>query len=123
MMTTTTLKLLDMKCVKRQDTVGKDTVRILVNGSTPSGPHFMVTGGEITLNSSYNFSNGEPAKIHLWEQDGPNFDPHEDKNDDDYLGEVIVPATPTTNPDRVTVNFNRLSGAFYEVTYTVVQTA
>jgi hypothetical protein len=101
------LHIKTLKCVKKQDAVGADEARLLMNGSTISGPHSLGKGDSVTLNTIRSFSGS--VKVTLME---------DDPGTDDNLGTVTITDTQA-GIGTLTAFFNALPGADYHMTYDV----
>jgi hypothetical protein len=108
-----TLTIVDVECVKRQDTVGPDSIHVHVGGIHLAGPLAMGKKDVVTLppNTIRQF-NGS-AEIELIEVDGA-----PGGSDDESLGKHTVTAAQAGS-GILTGHFNRLSGADYHVRYRV----
>ena len=97
-----TLKITELKCVKLQDSISKDEIRIDVDGRRLSGPHIMKKKKVLSLSSQRDFTGS--AKIQLYE---------EDKNsNDDFLGSHTVKEEEVGLGTRV-AHFNARTKADY----------
>jgi hypothetical protein len=101
------LHIKTLKCVKKDDVIGKDEVRLRANGVTISGPHKLGKGDTVALNARPPFSGS--IKVTLVDEDG---------GKDDVLGSVTVTETQA-GLDTLTAFFNALPGADYHMTYDV----
>lgn len=101
------LHIKTLKCVKKDDVIGKDEVVVQMNGVTISGPHKLGKGDDVTLNTLRSFTN--PAKVTLIDEDG---------GKDDNLGSVTITDTQA-GIGTLTAFFNALPGADYHMTYDV----
>jgi hypothetical protein len=107
-----TLTIVDVKCVKKQDTVGQDSIHVHVDGKHLAGPFAMGKTDVVTLrDATYNFTGS--ANIELIEVDGS-----VGGSNDESLGSVTVRAAQA-GPSILTGDFNRLSGADYQIRYKV----
>lgn len=107
-----TLTVVDVKCIKKQDTVGQDSIHVHVDGKHLAGPLAMGTKDEKVLrNATYNFTGS--ATIELIEVDGS-----VGGSNDESLGTVTVRAAQA-GPSILTGEFNRLPGAAYTINYKV----
>ena len=107
-----TLTIVDVKCVKKQDTVGQDSIHVHVDGKHLAGPFSMgKTDVATPPNATYNFTGS--ANIELIEVDGS-----VGGSNDENLGSFTVKDRPTGR-DPVPADFNRLSGAAYILRYKV----
>jgi hypothetical protein len=107
-----TLTIVDVECVKKQDTVGQDSIHVHVDGKHLAGPLAMGKGDVVGLsNATYNFTGS--ANIELIEVDGS-----VGGGNDENLGSVTVRAAQA-GPAILTGEFNRLSGADYHIRYKV----
>jgi hypothetical protein len=107
-----TLTILDVGCIKKQDTVGHDSIIVRADGEKIAGPFPIGKGDVVPLHSVTHVFN-DSVDLALIEVDGA-----VGGSNDEHLGSVTVKDTPT-GPDPVTDNFNRLSGASYFVKYKV----
>lgn len=103
----TELHIKTLKCVKKDDLIGKDEVVVQVNGGTVSGPHKLGKGDSVTLNTLRSFTSS--AKVTLIDEDG---------GKDDTLGTVTI-TDSQAGIGTLTAFFNALAGADYHMTYDV----
>jgi hypothetical protein len=101
------LHIKTLKCVKKDDVIGKDEVVVEMNGVTVSGPHKLGKGDTVTLNTLRTFTTS--TKVTLVDQDG---------GKDDTLGSVTITDTQA-GIGTLTAFFNALAGADYHMTYDV----
>jgi hypothetical protein len=106
--TMATLKILEVECVKVQDSTGKDEISVEVDGAHLSGPHEMGRKDVITLNATHTFTGS--VAITLME---------EDPGTDDNLGTVWARESQI-GQGTLTGTLHRLSGADYHIKYYVV---
>ena len=106
-----TLTIVDVECVKKQDTVGRDSIHVHVNGAHLSGPLSMGTKDVITLNAGVDFTGS--ADIELIEVDG-SFG----GSNDDHLGTVTA-TEAQAGLGTMSGTFHRLSGADYHIRFSV----
>ena len=107
-----TLTIVDVECVKKQDTVGQDSIHVHVDGKHLAGPFSMGKTDVVTLpNTTYPFTGS--ASIELIEVDGAY-----GGGNDESLGKVTASAAQAGS-GILTGNFHRLSGADYHVRYKV----
>jgi hypothetical protein len=99
-----------LKCVRLQDAVGPDTVKIVTDGELLSGPHIIRKGMELPLHETYDFTGS--VKVTLVEVDGKS------GKHDDTLGDVTVHAGLAGLGDQDAA-FDDLTHAFYNVTFHV----
>ena len=104
-----TLTIVDVECVKKQTTVGRDEIHVHVNGGHLAGPLTMGTKDVITLNAVVNFTSS--AAIELIEVDPGG-------GNDDNLGTVTATASQAGLGTQ-SGNFHRLPGADYHIRYSV----
>ena len=103
-----TLKITELECVKKQETVGKDKIRIEVDGTTLSGPHTMKKNQVLRLSEERDFTGKVPISLY-----------EEDKNSrDDYLGSVYINESHA-GLGTLTGNFHHLRGTDYHLKYSV----
>ena len=104
-----TLKITELKCVKKQDSISKDEVRIDVDDIRGfSGPHTMKKKQALRLSATHTFAGC--ARIKLYE---------EDKNSrDDYLGDHTIKEEEAGLGTRV-AHFNERTKADYHIKYYV----
>ena len=101
------LHIKTLKCVKKHDPTGKDEAKLVINGSTISGPHTLGKGDSVTLNYRRSFTGS--VVVALVEQDA---------GQDDSLGSVTIKDTQAGSGDR-TANFDFQQNADYTMTYRV----
>ncbi|MFI5592072.1 hypothetical protein ACIA5G_43985 [Amycolatopsis sp. NPDC051758] len=101
------LHIKNLKCVKKQDTVGKDSAILRVNGATVSGPHLLGKGDDVTLNTLRTFTSS--ISVTLIE---------EDAGADDDLGTVTI-TDSQAGIGTLTAFFNARTHADYHMTYDV----
>jgi len=107
-----TLTIVDVECVKKQDTVGSDSIHIHVGGNHLAGPFAMGKGDVVTLpNTTFPFKRS--AEIELIEVDGA-----VGGSNDESLGKWTV-TEAQAGRGILTGDFHRLSGADYHVRYKV----
>ena len=102
------LELKELKCIRKQDTVGNDDPKILVDGRTVYGPGSIGKGGKVVLNRTALFTS--TAQVQLIEVDS---------GSDDDMGTITVRGASQVNQGTQTGEFHR-TNADYELTYTVV---
>ena len=103
----TQLHIKTLKCVKKDDVIGKDDVVVQMNGVKVSGPHKLGKGDDVTLNTLRSFTSS--VKVTLIDEDG---------GKDDNLGSVTITDTQA-GIGTLTAFFNALKGADYHLTYDV----
>lgn len=101
------LHIKKLKCVKKDDVIGKDEASLQVNGSTISGPHLLGKGDSVTLTAMRSFTGS--IKVTLVD---------EDAGKDDTLGTVTITDTQA-GIGTLTAFFNALPSADYHMTYDV----
>ena len=106
------LTIVDVECVKKQDTVGQDSIHVHVNGTHEGGPYSMGTRDVRVLNGVTRAFT-DFAIIELIEVDGA-----VGGSNDESLGTVTARATDAGR-GILTGTFNRLNGASYLVRYRV----
>ena len=98
----------NLKCVQRQDAVGRDRAYLQINGRTVAGPYSMAKGDNVWVNVKEGFT-GEEVFVTLMEEDaGP----------DDNLGRVRIDAGLVGDGIH-TGTFHAKAGADYHMTYDV----
>lgn len=102
------LELKELKCIRKQDTVGNDEPKIVVDGRTVYGPGNISKGGKATLNRTALFTG--TAQVQLIEVDA---------GSDDDMGTITVSGAAQVNRGTQTGEFHR-THSDYELTYTVV---
>ena len=106
------LTIIDVECVKKQDTVGHDTIYVQVDGNYLAGPLSLGKRDVVGLsNATYNFTGS--ANIELIEVDGK-----VGGSNDENLGSVTVRAAQA-GPAILSGDFNRLNGADYLIRYKI----
>ena len=105
-----TLKIIELKCVKKQDSISRwDEVRIDVDGKRLSGPHTINKKKALPLSAQRDFTGS--ATIKLYE---------EDKNSkDDFLGSHMVKEEEFGLGERI-AHFNEKKRADYHIRYCVM---
>ena len=106
------LTIVDVECVKKQDTVGQDSIHVHVSGTHLAGPLAMGTRDVRVLNGVTRAFT-DFAIIELIEVDGA-----VGGGNDESLGTVTARASDAGR-GILTGNFNRLNGADYHVRYRV----
>lgn len=101
------LQIQKLKCVKKDDVIGKDEASLQVGGVTISGPHKLGKGDSVTLTAKRTFTGS--IKVTLVD---------EDAGKDDTLGTVTITDTQA-GIGTLTAFFNDLPGADYHMTYDV----
>jgi hypothetical protein len=108
-----TLKVLTMECVKKQDTVGQDSIHVHVDGTHLAGPFAMgKTDVKVFSGATRDFTGS--AILELIEVDGKF-----GGSNDESLGTVTVQEAQA-GQGSIGCDFNRLSGADYHVEYEVI---
>lgn len=102
------LELKELKCVRKQDTVGDDDPKLIVDGRTVYGPGSIKKGGKVTLNRTALFTG--TAQVQLIEVDA---------GSDDDMGTITVRGAAQVNRGTQTGEFQR-PHSDYELTYSVV---
>ncbi|WIX98709.1 hypothetical protein QRX60_32185 [Amycolatopsis mongoliensis] len=101
------LHIKKLKCVKKDDVIGRDEASLQVDGVTISGPHTLGKGDAVTLTAKRTFTGS--IKVTLVDEDG---------GKDDVLGSVTITETQAGIGDLLAF-FNALPGADYHMTYDV----
>ena len=101
------LHIKTLKCVKKHDPTGKDEAKLVINGSTISGPHTLGKGDSVTLNVREDFAGS--MQVTLIEADG---------GKDDDLGTVTIRDSLAGDGNQ-TAFFNAKTHADYHMTYDV----
>jgi hypothetical protein len=101
------LHIKTLKCVKKDDVIGKDEASLQVGGVTISGPHTLGKGDDVTLNTLRAFTGS--IKVTLIEVDS---------GKDDDLGSVTITDTQA-GIGNLTGFFNTKTSADYHMTYDV----
>lgn len=102
------LQLTKLKCIRKQDTVGRDDPKIIVDGRTVYGPGDIGKGETVSLNRTA-FFNGT-AQVQLVEVDA---------GSDDDMGTVTVRGSAQVDQGAQKAEFHR-THADYELTYSVI---
>jgi len=102
-----TIKLNSLKCVKLQDSVTSDEIRIYINGVEVAGPYGVHKGETVGLGGISKPFTGA-VSVQLREIDS--------NSDYDNLGIRVVGDNPVSG---VYMNFDAAKKAFYTVNYTV----
>ena len=100
-----TIKINTIKCVKLQDSISEDEIKIYIGGVEVAGPFGVHKGQEVRVNTSRPFSGA--TTVQLREMDGSNYD---------NLGLRSVSDRPVT---AVSMDFDAAKHAFYTMNYTV----
>ncbi len=98
------LDLVKLKCIRKQDTVGRDEPKIVVDGRTVYGPGDIGKGETITLNRTALFSGS--AQVQLVEVDTGN---------DDDMGTITVRGSAQVDRGNQVGEFHR-THADYQLT-------
>lgn len=101
------LQLLKLTCSRKQDTVGRDEPKLVVDGKTVYGPGDIGRGGTLTLNRTALFTTS--AQVQLLEVDA---------GSDDDMGTVTVRGSAQVGQGVQTAEFHR-THADYSLTYEV----
>ena len=101
------LQLLKLTCSRKQDTVGRDEPKLVVDGKTVYGPGDIGRGGTLTLNRTALFTTS--AQVQLLEVDA---------GSDDDMGTVTVRGSAQVGQGVPTAEFHR-THADYSLTYEV----
>jgi hypothetical protein len=102
------VKITELKCVKKQDSISPDEIRIEVDGKSISGPHKMKKNNTLKLSATADFTDSALIKIY-----------EEDKNsNDDYLGSHKVYANEFDDGTQE-AHFNFKKRADYHIKYSV----
>lgn len=101
------LELKELKCIRKQDTVGRDEPKIVVDGKTVYGPGDIGKGERVTLNRTALFTTS--AQVQLLEVDS---------GSDDDMGTITVRGSAQSGQGSQKAEFHR-THADYELTYTV----
>ena len=97
----------NLKCVQRQDPVGRDSAYLTINGRTVAGPYSMAKGDNVWVNVKEPFT--DDVRVTLMEADaGP----------DDDLGHVDI-GDGLVGDGILEGNFNGKTHALYTMTYDV----
>ncbi|MFT4165444.1 MAG: hypothetical protein QM650_09400 [Microlunatus sp.] len=102
------LQLSKLKCNRKQDTVGRDDPKILVDGKTVYGPGDIGRGETVNLNRTALFTTS--AQVQLVEVDAGN---------DDDMGTITIRGAAQVGQGDQVGEFHR-THADYELTYQVV---
>jgi hypothetical protein len=111
--TSYTLHLISLKCIKKQDILGRDNVLVTAGGRT-TGPFAIRKGDDVPLELDRRFT-GE-IDITLTEVDGK----VGGKNDDD-LGTVTIDGEDKADAGEIPAIFNEKKGRVYHVIYEVLK--
>lgn len=101
------LHIRNLKCVQRQDAVGRDRAYLKINGRTVAGPYSMAKGDNVWVNVTEPFT-GEVELTLMEEDSGP----------DDDLGSVDI-RDSLAGDGILTAFFNAKTNAVYHMTYDV----
>lgn len=101
-----TIKVNSVTCVKLQDSITSDEIKVYVGGIETVGPIDIHKGQTVNLNTAPQTFTGATT-IQLREMDGNNYD---------NLGLRAISDNPVSG---VSMNFDAAKHAFYTVNYTV----
>lgn len=101
-----TITLHSMTCVKRQDSISHDEIKVFVGGSIVGGPFGVDKGDTVNLGIVRTFSSATSVQLKEWDSN----------SDEDNLGTRTVGVNAITHGNLI---FDAAKNAYYTVNYSV----